>query len=160
MEQYTEKIKKFSRVIYILLQIVFVALIVTGALEMVALIVHLGQIPALFKIGSITVVVPSFIVDGITINGSTFNFGVVELVRTIIMLVIVITAKSILRKLQVDGSPFRAGIVVGLKMLSITLLVAAALTGLYSFVAAGVVWVLCMIFDYGCALQNENDTTL
>ena len=160
MEKHTEKIKEFSKVVYILLQIVFAALIVTGAIEAFAWIVEVGKIPALFKFGSITVVLPRFITDGITINGSTYNWGIVEVVRTAITIIIVGMAKGLFKKFRVDGSPFCADIVTGLKTLSITFLLAGVFTGLNSFIAAGVVWVLCMIFNYGCALQNESDTTL
>jgi hypothetical protein len=33
-------------------------------------------------------------------------------------------------------------------------------SGVVAFLAAGIAWALCLIFDYGCALQNENDTTI
>jgi len=160
MEKHTEKIKKFSKVIYVLLKIAFIALIVAGALEAFAWIVHVGNIPVLFKLGKVNVILPHFVTDGITINGSTFTFGITEVLRTAMTIVIVGMAKSLFKKLRVDGSPFRADIVRGLKILSVTLLFVGIFTGLTSFIAAGVVWVLCMIFDYGCTLQNESATTL
>ena len=160
MKEHREKIKKFSKTIYVMLQIVFVALIVTGAIEFFAWLVQIGQIPLLFKFGDVTVVMPFFITEGITINGSTFTFGIIEVVRTIITVIIVGMAKYLFKKLRVDGSPFLADIVKGLKTLSITLLFAGVFTGLNSFLSAGIVWLLCIVFEYGCVLQNESDTTL
>ena len=160
MEKHTEKIRKFSKAVYVLLQVAFVALIVTGALEAFAWIVKAGRIPVLFEFGSVTVTLPHFVTDGIMINGSTYHFGIVGVVRTAMTIVIVCMAKNLFKKLRIDGSPFRADIVAGLRSLSCTLLFVGLFAGLNSFIAAGVVWVLCMIFDYGCALQNESDTTL
>jgi hypothetical protein len=62
--------------------------------------------------------------------------------------------------LRDDGSPFREDIVRALKRLAIALLVIGALSGVIPLLAAGVVWVLCLIFSYGSALQSESDTTL
>ena len=160
MEKHIERIRKFSEAAYTALQIVFVALIVTGALEVFAWLVEIGRIPLQIQLGKVTVIMPSFVTEGITINGSTFTFGLIEVVRTAMTAIIVYMAKRLFNELRVDGSPFRVGIVKGLKALSIALLFAGVVTGLNGFLLAGVVWLLYMIFDYGCVLQNESDTTL
>jgi len=161
MEKYTEKIKHFSKVIYILLQIAFVTLIVAGCLTALTWLIRADYIPAvLFKFGNTTVVLPHFPLGSITIGDSAFHFGIAEVARSIASLILIGIAKGIFKKLRIGGSPFRANIVKGLKTLSIALLCMSLFTGLETFLAAGIIWILCIIFDYGCALQNESDTTL
>jgi hypothetical protein len=160
MQMHTDKIKKFSRIICIPLQIAFVVLIVAGAFELLVWLLSILHVPTIFEVGKTTVIMLHFITEGISIGSSTFHFRLIEVVGTALTAVIVKMARAIFIKLQVDGSPFRADIVKALKSLAIALLVTGVFMGLNNFIAAGIVWVLCMIFDYGCALQNESDTTL
>jgi len=160
MEKHTEKIKKFSKVAYVLLQIALVLTIIATVFEAFAWLVEVEIIPGVFKIGGTTVYLPYFLTEGISINEMAFQFSLVELLRSIMSVVIVITAKTIFKKLRADGSPFHADIVKGLKILSILFLIAGVLTGTDGILIAGIVWLLCMVFDHGCTLQNERDTTL
>ena len=160
MIPHTEKIKKFSKMTYFLLQVMFITLIITGIFEFFAWLVKIEHITALFKFGAFTIALPSFIKNGITFNNSRYIFGFTEVIRTAMTIVIVGMAKKLFKKLRVDGSPFRAYVVADLKTLSIVLLITGLFTGLNSFLAAGIVWLLCIIFDYGCSLQNESNTPL
>ncbi|MCL2163606.1 MAG: hypothetical protein FWH55_04255 [Oscillospiraceae bacterium] len=47
-----------------------------------------------------------------------------------------------------------------MKKLAIFLLIMSGVSGAVPFLAAGIVGVFCLIFDYGRTLQNESDTTL
>jgi uncharacterized membrane protein YfcA len=87
-----------------------------------------------------------------------FSFG--DVLRTAFTIVALAYAKSTFHALRDNGSPFREDIVQRFKQLAIALLCVGVVTGVVGFLAAGIVWVLCLIFDYGCALQNESDTTL
>ncbi|MDR0840150.1 MAG: hypothetical protein LBN26_02030 [Christensenellaceae bacterium] len=177
METHTERIRRFSKVIYILLKIAFIAFIVVGAVEVVSwfmttLALHTGtvilggksiEVPILFKLGEFKIYMPIFIMgeSGVDLSGFdflTFSFG--DVLRTAFTIVVLAHAKSIFLALRDNGSPFREDVVKKFKRLAIALLCVGVVTGIVGFLAAGIVWVLCLIFDYGCALQNESDTTL
>ncbi|MCL1859838.1 MAG: hypothetical protein FWF92_11480 [Oscillospiraceae bacterium] len=166
MGNQTEKIKKFSKVVYILLKIAFVVFIVIGALEFAAWILALAEAPTIFQLGDITVKLPTVELFGGTpasipiIREWYPEFMLEEILRTIGVVIALIYAKNIFRILKENGSPFRKNIVKEFKRLAIALLAVGAFTGAIGFIAAGIVWVLCLIFDYGCALQAESDTTL
>ena len=166
MEKQTEKIKKFSKVIYILLRIAFVVFIVIASLELLAWILTLAEVQPIFKLGSVEVHLP---VLEFSDNVAGFPFvkdilaqmGVLEeIIRTIFVIVVVAIAMRLFGTLKDNGTPFRKDVVKHLKRLAITLLVLGGVTGVVGFLAAGIVWVLYLIFDYGCILQNESDTTL
>lgn len=176
MKNQLDKIMKFSNVVYVLLSITFVMLIVVGALQMFTFFWNLldlktevltiagieAEYPLLFKIGSVKVYLPmawesSFDFLGVRSVLMT-NFS--DVLLTIFTIVGLGFAKVVFSLLRKTGSPFREDVIKALKRLSIALLLMGVVSGLVPFVAAGVVWVLCMIFDYGLTLQAESDTTL
>jgi uncharacterized membrane protein YccF (DUF307 family) len=69
-------------------------------------------------------------------------------------------AKSVFKLLSQNSSPFREDVVKALIKLAIALLCMGAVSGVIPLLSAGIVWVLCLIFNYGHTLQNESDTTL
>jgi hypothetical protein len=172
-----QKIKRFSGIIYTLHKIAFVALIVIGVLEVLSwcltvLALHTETVivggksiegPILFKIGDFKVYLPVFIMGGSDFDLSSlgilkFSFG--DVLQTAFTIVIVAYAKGIFQILRDNGSPFREDVVEKFEKLAISLLCVGVVTGVVGFLAASIVWVLCLIFDYGCALQYESDTTL
>ena len=182
MEIQKAKIMRFCRVIYTLLQIAFIALIVVGALQALAWIWSIldlntdivtiagvdREVPLLFKSENIRVYLPVAWEAGFDFQPH-FNFfgtgfhpaiGLAGVLTTIFSLLGIGFAKSVFKLLRENGSPFREDVVRSLKRLTIALLLIGVVSGVVSFLAAGIVWVLCLIFDYGCALQNESDTLL
>ncbi|MDR0916941.1 MAG: hypothetical protein LBN02_07110 [Oscillospiraceae bacterium] len=177
MEKHTEQIRRFSTVIYILLKIAFVAVIVVGAVEAISwfmsvLALHTEtvivgeksiEVPFLFELGDFKIYMPVFIMGKFGVDLSNFDFlkfSFGDVLRTAFTIVALAHAKSVFRALRDTGSPFREDVVQKFKRLAIALLCVGVVTGVVGFLAAGIVWVLCLIFDYGCALQNESDTTL
>ncbi|MDR0857538.1 MAG: hypothetical protein LBN97_00725 [Oscillospiraceae bacterium] len=177
MEKHTEQIRRFSKVIYILLKISFAAFIVVGAVEAVSwfmsvLALHTEavivggktiEVPFLFKLGEVKIYMPVFIMGESGADLSDFDFlkfSFGDFLRTAFTIAALAHAKISFRALRDNSSPFREDVVQKFKRLAIALLYVGVMTGVVGFLAAGIVWVLCLIFDYGCALQNESDTTL
>jgi hypothetical protein len=90
--------------------------------------------------------------------GSTVGIG--GFIGVIFTIIALRFTKRVFRLLRENGSPFREDIVKALKRLTIILLITGTVSGAIPFLAAGIVWVLCLVFDYGRELQNESDTTL
>jgi len=86
------------------------------------------------------------------------GFG--DLLQTIFTIVGLGFAKTVFKLLRENGTPFRDNVVMSLKKLAVALLCVGAVSGVIPFLAAGIVWVLCLVFNYGRTLQNDSDTTL
>ncbi|MCL1976468.1 MAG: hypothetical protein FWG61_09960 [Firmicutes bacterium] len=177
MEKQTEKIKRFSKVISVLLNIATIVFIVLAVAELLAWVwttKNLGteivtingvdmNVPLLFKIGNTSVCLPIMWKSGydfLNANGFVPIVGLTGFLSTIFTLVGLRFVRKVFKLLRENGSPFRDDVIKALKRLAIVLLVVGCVSGLVAFIAAGVVWVLCLIFDYGRSLQNESDTTL
>jgi hypothetical protein len=160
MEKHTEKIKKFSEVIYTLLKIAFVASIIIGIAEIAVWIVARFSDSPIFKVGNMEVPLPAVFLIGGYEEFFSLRIGIGEILQTLFTIVVLKYAEIIFKILKTYGSPFREDVVQKFKRLAIALLCVGVVTGVVGFLAAGIVWVLCLIFDYGCALQNESDTTL
>jgi len=180
MEMQTEKIKRFSRIICILLTIAYIALIVVAIMQLLAWILTTANLhtelvtidgvemeaPVLFKIGETNVVMPVVWESGYDISGVPLlqgfasTIGISDFLATVFSLIGIRFAKKVFVLLRENGSPFRKDVVKSLKKLAIVLLVVGFVSGVISFLAAGIVWVLYLIFDYGRMLQDESDTTL
>jgi len=180
MEKQTEKIMRFSKVINILLNITIIVFIVVGALTLTAWFLSGSNLPSetitvngldmevpyLFKLGDTKVFLPVIWKSGFDSSGIeqllrgiiTVSFG--DFLGVIFTIIGLRFTKRVFELLRETGSPFRGNIVKALKRLTIVLLVTGCVSGVIPFLAAGIVWVLCLIFDYGCILQNESDTTL
>jgi hypothetical protein len=181
MEKQTGKIMRFSKVICIFLNIaigIFIAIsiltlaawFITGT-DLPSEIVMVNgvemEVPYLFKIGNTKVLMPvtwksGFDLSGIQalIPGTRNTVGIGDFLGVLFTIIALSFTKKVFRLLRDNGSPFREDIVKALKSLTIVLLVTGGVSGIIPFLAAGIVWVLCLIFDYGRALQNESDTTL
>ena len=181
MEKQTEKIMRFSKVIYILLNVAIVYFIVIGILSLVAWLLtgtNLPtemktingvdmEVPILFKLGDTSVLLPIIWQSGFDFSGIRalapglrFTVGIGDFIGVLFTIMALRFTKRVFKLLRENGSPFREDIVKALKRLTIILLITGGVSGAIPFLAAGIVWVLCMIFDYGRALQNESDTTL
>ena len=166
----SKKIQRVSRVIYVLLKIAFVAYIVYGSFQIVTILwIQLRggvDIAALEADGAL----PLFVWEGAVWRGAQVFMPVLpyaslsqaaqELVQTVFTVIALGFGARTFRMLREADSPFRPEVVAGLKRLAIALLLVGVFTGAAGFLAAGIAWVVYMAFDYGCALQNESDTTL
>jgi len=181
MEKQTEKIMRFSKVVCILLNIAIGVFIAIGILTLVAWLLTGTNLPTeivtingvdmevkvLFKLGNTNVTLPitwksGFDFSGIQalIPGVGTTVGIGDFLGVIFTIIALRFTRRVFKLLRENGSPFREDIVKALKRLTIVLLITGGVSGAIPFLAAGIVWVLCLIFDYGRELQNESDTTL
>jgi len=176
MEKQKENIMRFSKIVYVLLKLSFIALIVVGALQALSwfwslLGLHTEilsitgvdmEAPLLFKLGDVKIYLPIMWESGFDFMGvrSIPIIGFDDFLLTIFTIVGIGYAKSVFGLLRENDSPFREEVVKSLKKLAIAMLCMGAVSGVIPFLAAGIVWVLCLIFNYGHTLQNESDTTL
>lgn len=181
MEKQKEKIMKFSKIICILLSITIGVFIAIGVLTLLAWllsginlpteILNINgvdmEVPYLFKLGDTKVFMPviwksDFDFSGIQrfIPGLSRNVGVGDFIGVILTIIVLRFTKMVFKLLKENGSPFREDIIKQLKRLAIVLLITGSVSGVVPFLASGIVWVLCLIFDYGRVLQNESDMTL
>lgn len=169
------KIQKFSRIILIFIKIALIASIIAiifCTLAWISEILPLAsetiisdggvtiKAPVLFKFGDTKIVMPYVDLTGTTAGKYGMDFWLSNMVEAVITLVALSFAKRVFGLLRTDGNPFRGEVVRSLKRLAVALLVIGAFTGAVGFVGAAIVWVLYLIFDYGCALKQESDTTL
>ena len=186
MEKQTEKIVRFSKVVYVLLNVAIVVFIVIGALTLVAWLlsgINLPtetitlngvdmEVPYLFKFGDTKVYMPIIWKSGFdfsSMNGFNpglldtrflYRVGIEDFLGIIFTIIGLRFAKRVFKLLRENGSPFREDVIKALKRLTVVLLITGGVAGAIPFLAAGLVWVLCLIFDYGRILQYESDTTL
>ena len=181
MENQTEKIKRFSKVVCVLLNVavgfaiaaaalVLLAWLWTGAglpTETVTVNGVAMEAPYLFKLGSVKVLMPVMWRSGFDFSeiqnwlpGFRFRVGFGDFLGLVFTVVGLRYAKKVFVLLREGGSPFRDEIVRALKRQAVVLLIVGFASGFVAFLAAAVVWVLCLIFEHGRALQNEADTTL
>ena len=181
MERKAEKIKKFSKVVCTLLNITIFVYIAIGAMALLAWIFTLINLPVevvsingtdmeviyLFKLGDTGITLP-FIwhsdpgfwgVQRLSF-GFSYAIGFGYLLGVFFFIISLFYAKRVFELLYENSSPFRDSIVVALKRLSVALLITGCVVDISMFLLAGMVWALCLIFDYGYTLQNESDTTL
>ena len=154
------KIQKFSKVIYTLLKVAFVATIVAIVLLALAWTWNLLQLPVLFQFGDIRIIMPFVNTANAEAGILGMDFWLHNLLEAIVTLVALSFAKRIFNLLCIDGNPFCEGVVNSFKKLAIVLLVVGFFSGAAGFIGAAIVWLLYLIFDYGYALQRESDTTL
>ena len=124
------------------------------------------EAPVLFRIGETRVLMPfiwksGFEYSGIPIiQGVISSVGIGDILGAIFALIAIRFAQKVFKLLRVDGSPFREDVVKSTRRLAIFLLLMGGMSGIIPFIAAGIVGVFCLIFDYGRMLQHESDTTL
>ena len=180
MEKQTERIKRFSEMISVLLTVASIVLIVVLAAEVFAWLLTSAHLPTetisvngvdreatvLFKLGSTNVILPfiwkaGFTYAGIPMLQGVFSVvGIGDIIGAVFALVAVRSARAVFRLLRGNGSPFREEMAKPTRRLAAILLLMGCVSGIVPFIAAGIVGVFCLIFDYGRMLQNENDTTL
>ena len=153
-----EKIQRVSRVVYVLLKIAFVAYIVFGGFQIVTMVCLPMKIPTegffpLISWRGTMVLVPM-------LPYASMKEAAQELIQTVCTVIALGFGARTFRVLREANSPFRPEVTAALKRLAIALLFTGLAAGAAGFLAAGIAWVLYMAFGYGCALQNESDTTL
>ena len=119
------------------------------------------EAPLIFKLGSVSVYLPIMWESGFDFVGTrAFHIiGVEDLLLTVFTIIGLKFGMALFKLLRENGSPFREDTVKSMKKLAIALLCMGVVSGVASFLAAAIVWVLYLIFDYGRLLQNENDKT-
>ena len=177
MEMQKEKIMRFSKIMYMLLKIAFIAMIVVCVFQGIAMmwankdwptdtVMVNGRemvVPVLLKIGGTRVALPITWESGTGFFNERRPFLDVRANDLAVNIVVVIGlgfVNSVFKKLRVNGSPFNVEVVKSLRVTSIALLVMGVGAGPTALTAAGIAWVICLIFEYGRALQDESDTTL
>jgi hypothetical protein len=181
MDQQKEKIMHFSRIICILLGVAIGIVIAVSIISLIVWPISGLNLPTeIVNINGVDTEVPYILIFGDTkvlmpviwqpgsdysgiqsvILGLGLNVGAVGFISCIFTLIGLWSTKRVFKLLRENGSPFREDVVKALKRLAIVLLILGFMTGLLTFLMAGIVWVLCLVFDYGRALQNESDATL
>ncbi|MDO4799360.1 MAG: hypothetical protein Q4A52_02450 [Bacillota bacterium] len=166
MKHQKEKIERFSKAVHIVIKIAFVVCVVAAVIQIMSWAVYTWDLPYFLEIGGTRVMLPVILNHEITIgNWNTIipNFlqaNLLGIIQTTVLLIILSFTEKVFVLLKNDGTPFREPVVKALKKTAIALLVLGCVTGLIGLIAAGVVYVLSLVFDYGCTLQNESDTTL
>ena len=108
MEKQTEKIKKFSKVVYVLLRIAFVALIVVFALELTAWTLTIAKVEPIIKLGNTKVYLPVFVSDE-TLEAIPFVREWIpanlleEFLRTLFTIIAIRFAMRLFKKLKENG---------------------------------------------------------
>jgi hypothetical protein len=167
------KIQRFSKVVVILIKIAQIATVIAIVLSTLVWISELLPLasqtilkddgmtinaPVLFEFGKTKVILPVADLSDTPYGGFVLNIN--DMIEAVVTLVALGFARRIFSLLRKDGNPFRAEVAHGFKRLAIGLLLVGAVTGAVGFIGAAIVWVLYLIFDYGCALKQESDTTL
>jgi len=166
MNKQKEKISKFSKALCTVISVTFVVFIVIGILQVLSWVITIWDLPHVFTIGDTRVILPVILTNSIKIGDTNLIIpgfvkgNLVGITQTIVTLIILSFTKSFFKLLCDDGTPFRTDVVKALRKTAIAIVVLALFTGVEGWIAAGVVYVLYLIFEYGCTLQNEIDTTL
>lgn len=88
---------------------------------------------------------------------------IVLLIKTALYLVVLWIVRSILLDISRRSTPFESIHVKRMRRIALLIFIASFInTGIQiaDWCVALVVWFLSMVFDYGCALQQESDETL
>lgn len=166
MNNQKQKIQKLSRVVCKLITAAFVIFIIVGVMQIISYAVIKYDLPYIFKLGNMHVVLPVILTNNINIGDTSINIpeflqnNMLGIAGTVITLIILSFAKKFFKLLRDDGTPFREDVVNALHKMAIALCVLGIFNGIEVLLAALVVYVLSLIFEYGCTLQNEIDTTL
>jgi len=91
----------------------------------------------------------------------TFLWGsFIGILQTAVTIVILGFSKRLFALLKDSGTPFRIEVVTALRKTATALLVLGVISEPAAWIAAGIAYVLSLVFAYGVTLQNESDTTL
>ncbi|MCL2698281.1 MAG: hypothetical protein FWE74_09415 [Oscillospiraceae bacterium] len=176
MQNNTAKIKKFSKVIYVLLKILFILCIVACVLLMATGILSLFnpdtntiviagreiELFTVFSVGYMNVNLPVGWEADINFLGMSFYpaVGFYSSILSAVMAVGTWFTMDVFKKLKEDASPFRSEVVRALKKTAVALLFVGIISGAMSLIAAAIVWLLSLIFEYGAQLQQQADETI
>lgn len=150
-----EKLRRLARIgekVLLVVQVLLVAVLVVGAVVMAMNWVSGAEL-------------------GITLENSHFPtllaavVVVVALLAKIVMTMVILQLlRLILKDIAADGTPFSQIHVRRMRCIAILVAVGSFIHTFSSTISdltvALVIWLLAMIFDYGCVLQQESDETL
>lgn len=99
------------------------------------------------------------------LSGGTLVFACIAVIaKCLLCLVVMETVRRMLRDISRSETPFEQIHVKRMKRIAILLFIASFVNVLSiqanEWFIAAVVWLLAMVFDYGCLLQQEADETL
>jgi len=176
MESKKERVKKFSNIIYIILSIGFVACIIAGVfLLFIAILTLINpetttfviagkeiELTTMFNIGNLSFNLPADWETDVNFLGLRFYPAVsfYGFLLAVVTTVGVWFTRDIFNKLRKDASPFRDDVVRALKKTAVAMFAIGIISGIVPLVAAGIIWVLALIFDYGAELQQQADETI
>lgn len=100
-----------------------------------------------------------------TMTGGALIFAIIAVTaKSILCLVAMDTVRHMLRDISQHETPFEQIHVKRMKRIAVLIFIASFVNVLTiqanEWLIAAVVWLLSMIFDYGCLLQQESDETL
>lgn len=159
------KIKKYSRIaakVMIFLEILFV--LAMGLLAFMLYAVSAGLIPDV----SDALMELNVAVDGRNITEFSGTAVVVATlaiaVKGVLYLIVMETVRRMLGDISRRETPFEPIHVSRMKRIAILIFIGSFVNAMSiqcnEWLIAAVVWLLAMVFDYGCVLQQESDETL
>jgi len=174
MENQKTKISVFSKFICIALTIAFVVYIVMLVLQVSSWIIAAWELPESFQLGNTKITLPTvFVLEYTKVYltkdvteiaaelAPTFLWGsFIGIMQSVVTIVVLRFCKGLFVLLKDSGTPFRIEVVKSLRKTAIALLVLGVISEPAAWIAAGIAYVLSMVFEYGVSLQNESDTTL
>lgn len=154
-----QKLKKTAGIAYQVINVVLVIIIV-AVLTIVGLAAWTGirgELPGGFHLAINAL--------ELTMTGVEIAFALLLFAgKGIIYLAVLLSTRQILREVAIGGTPFEQIQIRRMKRISILILVGSVINFMSiqigEWVIALVVWLLAMVFDYGCVLQQESDETL
>lgn len=149
-----EKLRRLARIgakVVLVVQVLLVVAIVLGAVLLVTNLADGTDIRVLSDGPFKTVLIGGVV-------------AVLLLVKICITMVILQLLRLILRDIAAEGTPFSQIHVQRMRRIAILVAIGAFIHTFSSTISdltvALVIWLLAMIFDYGCVLQQESDETL
>lgn len=165
------RIKKFTRIaskVIIALEVLFVFAV--ASILILVLMLGSGIIPAEISADALKELTLTLAVDGQNVNDLNLGGVMLPVVIGVVLfkcglyLAVMETIRRMVRDISRSETPFEQIHVQRMKRIAIMIFVGSFIN-LFSIQAnewlvAAVVWLLAMIFDYGCVLQQESDETL
>lgn len=149
-----EKLRRLARIgakVVLVVQVLLVAVIVLGAVLLVTNFADGTDIRVLSEGPFKTVLIGGVV-------------AALLLVKICLTMVILQLLRLILRDIAAEGTPFSQIHVQRMRRIAILVAIGAFIHTFSSTISdltvALVIWLLAMIFDYGCVLQQESDETL
>lgn len=165
------RIKKYTGIaakVMIALEVLY--LIAIATILVFLLMLGKGAFPAAFATDALRELALTLTVEGQNVNDLNLSGGMLPFVVAAVLfkcglyLAVMGTLRRMLRDISRSETPFEQIHVKRMKRIAILVFIASFVNFLSiqanEWLIAAVVWLLAMVFDYGCLLQQEADETL